>query len=173
MACVEVELINEYIHTDGQQYVVPGNSWTIRATTDVHTEDETIYISYAGSTASIGSDFTGPSSVVLLAGKTYVDFEIDISIDYQCGVCGDTILIAAATAGIECCEARYVNILCEDVVIRIPGKDCCLFYDKVHEQWRDYYPTCMSDFALPKFIGNMLDDGSSSTYDWYDSELYI
>ena len=55
---------------------------------------------------------------------------------------------------------------------RIPGIDCCGYYDKTHEQWRDYYPTCMGNNKQPTFPGNMLKDKTISTYDWYDSELY-
>ena len=175
MACVSVELIDEYIHTDGEKYIVPGNSWTVRATTIVHDEDTEIYISYTGSTAKHGSEFFAPTSIKLLAGDTYVDFEINIPLEYDCNICSNLIVIVASTSTISSCETTHIDILCDDaveVIIRIPGKDCCLFYDKTHERWRDYYPTCMGSNPPPSFPGNMLDDGGVSTYDWYDSELY-
>ena len=172
MACVEVKLIDEYIHTDGNKYVAPGNSWTVRATTVVHDVDTEIYISYTGSTAKHGSEFFAPTKITLLAGDTYVDFEINIPSEYDCNICSNTILVTAATSGLECCASSYAKVLCDGTVVREPGKDCCLFYDKVHETWRDFYPTCMGNDTGPTFPGNKLKDGGESVYDWYDSAQY-
>ena len=90
MACLAVIKTEVYIHSapgtihDGQDDLIyVGRTWSYRVYREPETilsYDETIYLSYAGSTVTNGIEFVAPKTVVILAGKNYVDYEITVNI---------------------------------------------------------------------------------------------
>lgn len=177
MACINVELIEVYIHTNDEQYIYVGRKWTYQASTSDNSivdTDTIVYLSYAGSTAIYNTSFLAPTKVTIPSGKSSVNFEIEILVNdtsYQ-----KFLSVSGSTQIISTCGSHTIQILSYDStpkneydeILREPGVDCCLFYDKTHELWRDYYPTCMGNNVAPRFPGNTTKDGSFSEYDFYN-----
>ena len=182
MACINVEIIEIYMHPIyGGPFIYYDRKWTYRASISdgsLVTSDTTIYLTYTGSTAIYGTSFLAPTKVIIKNGRNYVDFEIDV-LNHKTTY-GKYISLSGSSVELLSCGIVEMPLLSYkstpkneyDEVYREPGKDCCLFYDKTHETWRDYYPTCMGSNGAPKFPGNLETDGTQSSYDWYDSELY-
>ncbi len=195
MACIQIDIIEEYIHPDGKQYIYVGRRWTYRATISSKvavTSNTEVYLSYAGSTAIHGTSFDAPNKVTIKSGKYYVDFEVivnPVSTSYQ-----KFVKVVGSTTSLSKCNESWIQILSRKSTPhfegeypsypynpddhddpdspncnpnpRVPGKDCCAYYDKTYEIWRDYYPTCMGNIGAPLYPDATLRDGTQSPYEW-------
>ncbi len=168
MACVQIGIVDVYTN-NGTRYVYPGKSWTHKVSfgdNHIVNSDTVIYLSYAGSSASFGSEFSGPNRVTIKSGERYANFEIVVA-DVPTSQ-GKIIVTSGRSGNYTACSCFYSTILCGVVAPpREPGKDCCAYYSDTYEKWRDFYPTCMGRNLAPMYPGVTLSDGSQSTYDWY------
>lgn len=114
-ACLSVEKTEEYIHDNGAEtYIYVGRTWTYKVYSqngELFSEDTVVYLSYAGSTVTNGVEFDSPSSVIIPAGKNYVDFELTVNVHpdaYQ-----EFIKIEAISETYSSCETTSNQILSE------------------------------------------------------------
>jgi len=176
MACIVTELTEIYIHSDRNQYIYVNRTWSYKVRFDDNrtvSKDTLVYLSYAGSTAIKNTSFVTPSKVTIKAGESYAVFEIQViahETSYQ-----KFIVVSGITVDTENCNAYSIQILSRkstpsefDPVCN--GKDCCAYYDKTHELWRDYYPTCMGNIGAPMYPNVTLKNGEQSPYDWYQDD---
>ena len=148
MTCIEVYKIEDYIHSapgtihDGNDtYIYVGRNWTYRigrndkSTIDT---DETIYISYTGSSITNGVEFIGPTKAIIPSGQTYIDIEIYINVHDN--AYGKYLYVSATSSTSISCNTAINQILSYKSTpytpIELPNLDsCCEFLDKNYEIW--------------------------------------
>ncbi len=171
MIGIVTELTKIYTHTDGNQYIYVGKTWSYKVRFNdnkIVSSDTIVYLSYTGSTAIKDISFVAPSKITIKAGESYAVFEIQVianTTSYQ-----KSIVVSGTTVDVPNFNSYSIQILSSESTPECTVGDCCSYYDKTHELWRDYYPTCMGNIGAPLYPDVTLKNGEQSPYGWYQDD---